>query len=69
MLGLLLIEPFTAFVETVLAGAPPGRQLANAHVLFNLIGVGLIAGFVPFIADRLEQWLPDARPKTASPTV
>lgn len=66
MLGLLLVEPFTALVETMSAGAPPGRPLANAHVLFNVIGVGLITSLVPFIADRLEQWLPDARPKKAS---
>ena len=64
-LGLALIGPFTSLVETISAGAPPGRQLANAHMLFNTIGVALIAGFVPFIAGRLEQWLPDARPVQA----
>lgn len=61
-LGLVLIEPFTGLVQTISAGAPPGRQLANAHMLFNVIGVVLIAGFIPFIANWLEKWLPDARP-------
>jgi len=62
-LGLLLIKPFTALVETLSMNAPPGRQLANAHVLFNVIGVVLVAGLVPFLAGRLEQWLPDAAPQ------
>lgn len=66
-LGLLLIGPFTTLVQTVSAGASPNRQLANAHVLFNVIGVALIAGWVPFIADRLERWLPDTRPETSLP--
>lgn len=67
-LGLFLIEPFTALVEALSMNAPPGRQLANAHVLFNVIGVVLVAGLVPFLAGRLEQWLPDASPQP-SPTV
>lgn len=61
--GLLLIVPFTQLVTWVSAGANPERQLANAHVLFNVIGVVAIAALVPFIADRLEQWLPDKEPK------
>lgn len=62
ILGLVLIEPFTALVETLSAGAPAGRQLANAHVFFNIIGVAVVAGFVPFIARQLEGWLPDVQP-------
>lgn len=58
-LGLFLIEPFTTLVLGLSMGAEPGRQLANAHMLFNVIGVIVIAFFVPFIGDRLEQWLPD----------
>jgi len=41
-LGLLLIDPFTALIKILSAGAPAGRQLANAHVLFNVIGVALV---------------------------
>ena len=50
-------------------GAPPGCQLANAHVLFNLIGVCLLVGFIPFTADRLGKRLPDTEPKKASAAV
>lgn len=67
VLGLLLIKPFTALVQTLSAGAPAGRQLANAHVFFNVIGVLLIVGFVPFIATRLEQWLPDNHAEKPEP--
>lgn len=59
MLGLALIVPFTALVEWLSAGALVARQLANAHVLFNVIGVGVVAAFVPIIATWLERWLPD----------
>ncbi|RYF68787.1 MAG: Na/Pi cotransporter family protein [Cytophagaceae bacterium] len=63
--GLLLIVPFTHLVLWVSAGANPERQLANAHVLFNVLGVLAVAGFVPFLANRLEQWLPDKTEQTA----
>ena len=69
LLGLLSIEPFTNLVLTISGGAPPGRQLANAHVLFNLIGVCLLVGFIPFTADRLGKRLPDTEPKKASAAV
>lgn len=59
MLGLALIVPFTALVEWLSAGAPVARQLANAHVLFDVIVVGVVAAFVPAIATLLERWLPD----------
>lgn len=50
LVGLLLIIPFTRLVLWVSAGATPERQLANAHMLFNTIGVVLIAALVPIIA-------------------
>ncbi|MGF7217221.1 phosphate:Na+ symporter [Spirosoma lacussanchae] len=66
-LGLLLIDPFTALIKILSAGAPAGRQLANAHVLFNVIGVALVVGFVPIIATWLERWLPDVSADGAQP--
>ncbi|MBC8156069.1 MAG: Na/Pi cotransporter family protein [Bacteroidetes bacterium] len=66
--GLALILPFTALVVWLSGDAPVARQLANAHMLFNVIGVGLIAALVPAIADALERWLPDKLGSTdASP--
>jgi phosphate:Na+ symporter len=64
--GLLLIEPFTHLVEWLSAGAPVERQLANAHVLFNVLGVLMIAPFVPWLASQFERWVPDTKEK---PTV
>ncbi|WP_128544740.1 Na/Pi cotransporter family protein [Larkinella soli] len=64
--GLLLIEPFTELVRQVSGPAPAGRQLANAHVLFNVFGVVLVAPFAALVAGRLERWVPD-RPTTARP--
>ena len=59
VLGLLLIEPFTSVVTAISAGAGAGRQLANAHVLFNVLGVLAVAPFVPFLADLVERWFPE----------
>lgn len=59
LLGLLLILPFTELVLFLSGHAPPGRQLANAHVLFNLLGVLLILPFAAGLANGLERWLPD----------
>ncbi|WP_097131596.1 Na/Pi cotransporter family protein [Spirosoma fluviale] len=64
--GLLLILPFSQLVLWVSAGAKPERQLANAHVLFNVVGVLAVAALVPFVANRLEQWLPD-KPEQPAP--
>lgn len=63
--GLTLIHPFTGLVEWLSAGAVPARQLANAHVLFNVLGVLLMAPLVPQAAALLERWLPE---KAALPT-
>ncbi|AKD54873.1 hypothetical protein [Spirosoma radiotolerans] len=66
LMGLLLIAPFTQLILWVSAGATPERQLANAPVLFNVLSVPAVAGFVPFLAKRLEHGLPDrAEPATA----
>ncbi|WP_266365395.1 Na/Pi cotransporter family protein [Tellurirhabdus rosea] len=62
--GLLLIHPFTELVSWVSGGMPLSRQLANAHVLFNLLGVLLAAPLTPVVAPLLERWVPD-RPREA----
>jgi phosphate:Na+ symporter len=59
-LGLLLIAPFTELVLLISEQAPVGRQLANAHVLFNVLGVLLAAPFTSRLATLFEQWVPDA---------
>lgn len=67
-LGLVLIEPFTDLVLWLSGEVPAARQLANAHVLFNVIGVCLVAGFVPLLSNWLEKWLPDSASSSMKPT-
>ncbi|TGE28314.1 Na/Pi cotransporter family protein [Hymenobacter metallicola] len=71
-LGLLLIGPFTALVLHLADGTHVARQLAHAHVLFNVGGVLLFAPLLPLCQRLLDAWLPDeglpaagARPQVA----
>ncbi|MFD1874894.1 Na/Pi cotransporter family protein [Hymenobacter bucti] len=58
-LGLLLIKPLTALVVLVAGHADIARQIAHAHVLFNVAGVLLFAPLVPLCQRLLDAWLPD----------
>ena len=58
-LGLLLIGPLTRFAQALTPGGSVARQIANAHVLFNVLGVALYYPFLPLIADALIRLLPD----------
>ncbi|MBW3128662.1 Na/Pi cotransporter family protein [Hymenobacter profundi] len=57
--GLLLIAPFTALVLRVAGHADVARQIAHAHVLFNVAGVLVFAPLVPLCQRLLDGWLPD----------
>ena len=59
VIGLLLFGPFIQLVEYVSKDAHLERKLANAHVLFNVCGVLLFIGFVPFIEALLNRVIPD----------
>jgi phosphate:Na+ symporter len=59
ILGLIFIHPFTEAVIWLSAGAGVSRQIANAHLLFNVLGVVLFAGFVPWVVNILQILLPD----------
>jgi phosphate:Na+ symporter len=41
------------------AGENIARQIANAQLIFNLLGVLLVLGFLPWIARGLERLIPD----------
>ncbi|MEH1816635.1 MAG: Na/Pi symporter [Nostoc sp.] len=43
------------------AGDDVARQIANAQLIFNLLGVALIIGFLPLIARGLERLIPDKK--------
>ena len=61
-LGLLLVHPFTALVLRLSGEADVARQIANAHVLFNVSGVLVFAPLLPLCQRLLERWLPDEAP-------
>jgi len=64
ILGLVLFYPFVSVVSWISTGASAERTLANAHLLFNLLGVLIFVWFVPFFEKWLNRLLPNqAEPK------
>jgi phosphate:Na+ symporter len=59
ILALVFFGFFVALVITVSGDAEIKNQIANAHVLFNVLGVLLFVGFVPFIEKFLNNLLPE----------
>jgi phosphate:Na+ symporter len=59
VLGLLLFYPFVELVKTVSTGATIERTVANAHMLFNVLGVVVFIWTVPSFEKWLNKILPD----------
>jgi phosphate:Na+ symporter len=59
LLGLLAAPLLLQLVLAVSPGAGVGRQVANAQMLFNLLGVAAVLLFVPAIARGLLWLMPD----------
>jgi phosphate:Na+ symporter len=59
-LGIVFAPYLVQLVLAMSPGAGVGRQVANAQILFNLIGVVVVIGFLPAIARGLEWIIPDA---------
>ncbi|MBP6302210.1 MAG: Na/Pi cotransporter family protein [Bacteroidia bacterium] len=59
VLGLLLFYPFLELVKTVSTGATIERTVANAHMLFNVLGVVVFIWTVPSFEKWLNKILPD----------
>ncbi|MCS7003760.1 MAG: Na/Pi symporter [Cytophagales bacterium] len=57
--GLLLFDPFFNFVEWVSISSSPEKALANAHTLFNVLGV-LLFGWTIEVAEKLG-WLSERK--------
>lgn len=80
LLGLVLLGPFMKL--SLLLTSDPARQIANAHVIFNVGGVALAIGTVGVAARLLRRLLPDrageppartpsadqSQPRSADPT-
>lgn len=58
--GLLLFIPFVALVKQISGESDIKNQIANAHMLFNILGVIAFIAFVPFFEKTLNRLLPDA---------
>jgi phosphate:Na+ symporter len=59
IIGLILFVPFVILVERISGQADLENKIANAHVLFNVLGVALFVGFVPIIVKVLDKLIPD----------
>jgi phosphate:Na+ symporter len=57
--GVLLIEQLAALSRALPGGDSLPRQIANAHVAFNVLGVAAFLPFSAMIARLLERLLPD----------
>lgn len=62
--GLLLFEPFGNMVSYLSIGASMERSLANAHMLFNTLGVVIFVWLVPTSEKLLNYILPEKAVKT-----
>jgi phosphate:Na+ symporter len=68
-LGVAFAPALVRLAELVSGDAPVGRQIANAQILFNLIGVALVLPVLPSIARALERIIPDTPPAPAPQAV
>jgi len=60
ILGLILFYPFVDLVETISCyRAPIERSLANAHMLFNVLGVVIFVWSIPLFERLFNRILPD----------
>jgi phosphate:Na+ symporter len=66
LFGVIFAHELVELVQWFSGGVSVGRQIANAQIVFNLIGVALVLPFLPAVARLLERLIPDAK-TTAGP--
>jgi phosphate:Na+ symporter len=59
ILGIIFAPQLVQLAQAISGGAGVGRQVANAQMLFNILGVVLAIGFLPVIANLLTRLIPD----------
>ena len=59
LIALLLFSPFLRLVQKISASEDIGHQIANGHVLFNVLGVLLCLPFLGLFEKGLNQLLPE----------
>lgn len=65
-IGVVFASQLATLVTYISGGAPISRQIAHAHVLFNVAGVALFIGFTPLLARALIWLIPDKRAEEQS---
>ncbi|KAM3095697.1 Na/Pi cotransporter family protein [Phormidesmis sp. 146-35] len=55
----ILLAPQLAQLAQAVSGSDVGRQIANAQMMFNIVGVVAVIGFLPIIARTLEKLIPE----------
>ncbi|MBD1843496.1 Na/Pi cotransporter family protein [Cyanobacteria bacterium FACHB-63] len=55
----ILLAPQLAQLTRAISGEDVGRQVANAQMVFNIIGVVAVVGFLPLIVKALEKLIPE----------
>ena len=58
-LGLICFYPFLNLIESISKNAPIERALANAHMVFNILGVLIFVWTIPLFEKILNKFLPD----------
>lgn len=59
IIGLFLFYPFQNLVKTISHNASLERTIANAHMLFNILGVLIFIWTIPLFEKLLNRLLPD----------
>jgi phosphate:Na+ symporter len=59
ILGIIFAPLLVQLVLAISGGAGVGRQVANAQILFNGIGVAIMVIFLPAVARILQRLIPD----------
>ncbi|MBW4601784.1 MAG: Na/Pi symporter [Calothrix sp. FI2-JRJ7] len=59
--GILFAPQLVQLAQAISGGAGVGRQVANAQMLFNILGVVIVIGFLPMIARLLEKLIPETK--------
>jgi phosphate:Na+ symporter len=57
-LGVLFLSAFTEFVLYISGTASISQKVANAHMLFNTLGVIIMIPFVPFLEKMMKRLVP-----------
>jgi phosphate:Na+ symporter len=59
LMGLALLPWFTQLVEWISSGQSPSRQIANAHMLFNTLGVLCLLPFAGLMEKAMFKLIPN----------